>query len=45
MEYGFFTVAITLTLCALAIICAFRLPNLISAWFEGRAKLIHARKN
>lgn len=32
MEYGFFTVAFTLTFCAVLIICAIRLPAIIEAW-------------
>ena len=38
MQYGFFTVAITLTLCSLVLILAIRLPAIIIALAEFKAR-------
>ena len=38
MQYGFFTVAITLTLCGLLLILAIRLPAIITALAEFKAR-------
>ena len=38
MQYGFFTVAITLTLCSLVLILAIRLPAIITALADLKAR-------
>lgn len=43
MEYGFFTVSLTLTFCAVVIICAMRLPAIIDSLAKLKNK--HSEDN
>lgn len=43
MQHGLFSAAFAFTASLGSLIVLWRLPNMITAWFDGRAKLIHAQ--